>query len=56
MADSNYFRRDLGLLLVPPDTIFLTQPAVMLERHCGAIQITFERYLPKLSRNRNASV
>ena len=51
-----YLLRDLALLLVPRATIFLTHPTVMLDSHSGATQITFEWYLPHLSRSRKASV
>jgi len=51
-----YLLLDLALSLVPRATIFLTHPTVILDSHSGATQITFERYLPHLSRNRNARV
>ena len=52
----SYLLLDPGLSLVPRFTIFLTHPTVILDSHSGATQITFEWYLPHLSRSRNARV
>ncbi len=41
-----YFLRDLGLSLVPPFTLFLTQATVSFESQSGETQMTLEWYLP----------